>query len=391
MFRKLLMCVVILISVLNAAAEISEKETYFTDVYKQWKNGPPADPSFFPLAVWCQDVADAEAYKVGGINTYVGLWKGPGPGELEALKAAGMYVVCDQNKLALSKKDDRTIIAWMHGDEPDNAQSLPGGKGYGPCIRPSVIVSGYQSIKSRDSSRPIMGNFGQGLVLENYKGRGAGASINDYREYFKGADIVSFDVYPVVNYGADFLWYQAKGLDRITEFSGSSKIKWNCMESTAINGMKKPSPLQIKAEIWISILSGSKGIIYFCHRFGKNPDTRALLHDKEIFPAVTRINQQITELAPIINSPDSKGLSVSSLKGGINFKAALKQYKGDRYVFAVPMKNGDTAAKFEISGITKETKAEVLGESRTVEVSKKGVFKDEFKAWQVHLYKIPKE
>ncbi len=48
-----------------------------------------------------------------------------------------MQVICDQNAVGLTHKDDPTIIGWMHGDEPDNAQELPGGKGYGPPIPPA--------------------------------------------------------------------------------------------------------------------------------------------------------------------------------------------------------------------------------------------------------------
>jgi len=72
-----------------------------------------------------------QKYKEAGINTYVALWKGPSQEQVDALKGLGMKLVCHQNEFGLKQKDDATIIAWMHGDEPDNAQSKQGG-GYGP-------------------------------------------------------------------------------------------------------------------------------------------------------------------------------------------------------------------------------------------------------------------
>ena len=93
----------------------------------------PFDSSddFFPIAVWLQHPRNALKYKAAGFNTYVGLWKGPTDVQLAALRGVGMKVICSQNEVGLRRLDDETIIGWMHGDEPDNAQSLGNGKGYG--------------------------------------------------------------------------------------------------------------------------------------------------------------------------------------------------------------------------------------------------------------------
>ena len=66
-----------------------------------------------------------------------------------------MYVICSQNAAGLAHKDDPTIIAWMHGDEPDNAQEKKGG-GYGPPILPEKIVADYKKIREADPSIPMM-------------------------------------------------------------------------------------------------------------------------------------------------------------------------------------------------------------------------------------------
>jgi hypothetical protein len=83
-----------------------------------------SDPRFFPIAVWLQDPGNAPRYKDMGINVYVGLWRGPTEKQLALRKKHGMRVICAQNAVGLQHKGDPTILAWMHGDEPDNAQTV---------------------------------------------------------------------------------------------------------------------------------------------------------------------------------------------------------------------------------------------------------------------------
>ncbi len=64
--------------------------------------------------------------------------------------------------------DDPTIVGWMHGDEPDNAQELPGGKGYGPPMPPAKIVAEYEAIRKADPTRPVMLNLGQGVAWDGW-------------------------------------------------------------------------------------------------------------------------------------------------------------------------------------------------------------------------------
>src|ERR1051326_4577753 len=137
-----------------------------TTTYAKWQHGPPASSNYFPIAVWLQSPSNATKFKAAGINLYVGLWQGPTEEQLATLKAAGMPVICEQNAIGLAHKNDPTIIGWMHGDEPDNAQPVKdpvtGKEGYGPCIPPSRIVADYNRLRAIDPTRPILLNLGQG-------------------------------------------------------------------------------------------------------------------------------------------------------------------------------------------------------------------------------------
>ena len=138
-----------------------------TTEYAGWANGPSADASYFPIGVWLQDPANAARYKEAGINLFVGLWKGPTEEQLATLTAAGMRVICGQNEVGLAHLDDPIIAAWMHGDEPDNAQPLPGEPGrWGGAVDPLNIQADYARIRERDPSRPVWLNLGQGVANE---------------------------------------------------------------------------------------------------------------------------------------------------------------------------------------------------------------------------------
>src|SRR5437867_9373312 len=220
----------------------------------RWLHGPPTDPGYFPIAVWLQDPANATRFRQAGINLYVGLWKGPTEAQLAALKAAGMPVICEQNAVGLANRSDPTIVGWMHGDEPDNAQPITdpktGQQGYGGPVPPPKVVAEYERLRAADPTRPILLNLGQGVANDEWIGRGSGARRDDYNTYVKGCDVVSFDVYPVAGIdkpdGANYLWYVAKGVSRLVDWTRGTKIIWNCLECTHIGDEKaKATPHQV--------------------------------------------------------------------------------------------------------------------------------------------------
>ncbi len=389
--------------------------------YAKWKNGPGKSEDYFPLAVWLQDPKDAKLYKNAGINLYVGLWNGPTEKQLEQLREAGMPVICEQNEYALKHLDDSIIVAWMHGDEPDNAHkfsdywnhdknkikdawpeaiykkqnlAVNDYRGYGPPVPPKWIVREYDEIKKNDPTRPIMLNLGQGISWPGYHGRGERTGhLEDYPEYIKGADIVSFDIYPACNPHLDVhnaLWYVPQGVCRLRKWGGddSGRIVWNAMECTEISHSGyKPTVEQVKTEVWMSIIHGSRGIIYFVHKFTKPRSTRMLLEDPEMLAAVTAINKQITELAPVLNSPTiANGATVESSNSKTPIHTMVKRKDGVTYLFAVAMYDEGTKASFKLNGIG-NAEAEVLGENRTIKIVN-GYFTDNFKGNAVHLYKI---
>lgn len=355
------------------------------------------DVSDFPIAVWLQSPENARRYQAAGINLYVGLWQGPTEAQLTTLKAAGMPVICTQNAVGLAHKDDPTIVGWMHQDEPDNAQlvtdAATGKQTFGPCVPPTQIVTGYKSLKSADPTRPVLLNLSQGVANDEWIGRGEGAKPDDYKTYVQGADIVSFDVYPVAGLdkpqSEDYLWYVAKGVQRLEQWTSGKKRVWSCIECSQIDRVgAKPTPAQVRSEVWMALTHGATGLIYFTHQFKPTFDEHALLDDPAMLAGVTAINRQIHALAPVLNSPTvTDEATVVSSVGTTPIDLMVKRHAGTTYIFAIGMRNGAARGAFTVRNLPQSASADVLGEGRTI-VIKNGQFEDDFQPFDVHLYRI---
>ena len=363
------------------------------DPYAQWMNGPPKSESYFPIAVWLQDPSMAGRYKQAGINLYIGLWQGPTDAQLAQLAQYRMPVFCDQNNVGLAHKKDRTIVGWMIApDEPDNAQLLPSGDSYGPPILPSTIVAEYEQLRAADPTRPLLLNLGQGVAWDGWYGRGTRTDHpEDYPLYCEGCDIASFDIYPVADDDPAItgqLDLVGQGVERLVTFSGGTKPVWDCIECTDINGTGKATPQEIRAEVWMSLVNGSSGLIYFVHQFLPTFDEHALLDDPVNLAAVTAINHQIMELAPALNSPTvANALTVDSSNSNVPVATMVKKCRGRTYVFAVATQPGVTDVTFTLAGLRHRAQIEVLGEDRIMSAAA-GQFQDHFNDWDVHLYEI---
>jgi hypothetical protein len=156
-----------------------------------------------------------------------------------------------------------------------------------------------------------------------------------------------------------------------------------------MDGKGKPTPSQVKTEVWMSLIHGSRGIIYFVHVFQPKSNPAGLLADAEMSAGVGEINKQIIELAPALNSLTVKdGATVeSSLGKDAPIDLMVKKEGGATYVFAAAMRDAPAKGSLVVKGLPAKATAVVVGESRKIDVVD-GKFADDFKGYQVHLYKI---
>ena len=360
--------------------------------YTQWSHGPSSDPSFFPIAVWLQSPSNAGAYQALGVNTFIGLWDGPTDQQLSDLTSAHMPTLCDQDVDWASHLDDPIVTGWTQQDEPDNAQALPDGGGYGPCIDPSVIQQIGNTYRQNDSTRPVFLNTGQGTAWADYYGRGSAcAGVDDYAQYALGADILSFDIYPVNSTDAPVqgkLEMVAAGVDHLRTASNNEKAVWTWIETTGFNDPSAtPTPDQIRTEVWMVLVHGARGFGYFCHIFSPSFDETGLLDTPASSQAVTDIDAQIQQLAPVLNQPSlANGATVQSSDANVPIDIMAKRYQGTLYVFAVNMRPTAADGTFTIRTPTSGS-ITAMGESRTIDLSG-GTFTDHFDGYAVHLYQF---
>jgi hypothetical protein len=352
-----------------------------------------ADPTRIPIAVWLQVPANAAKYAKIGINCYVGLWEGPNESQLATLEKAAMPLICEPNEEALKPRWNREIVGWLQQDEPDNAQELAGDSGYGPPITPDEMVTRYHAMKNADPSRrPVYLGLGQGVAWDGWFGRGVRSNKpEDYPRYVEAGDIVGFDIYPVTHDQKEVagkLEYVGRGIDRLVKWTGGKKPVWACIECTRINNVKvKPTPAQVRAEVWMALIHGARGIDYFVHQFKPRFIEAAVLQDPPMCEAITKINAQVEQLAPVLNAPAPEDSAVWEIAGHdkSTIAAITRRAGGATYVFAVGMSSATVDATFHLAG--GDGSISVLDENHFI-TSSGGHWVDTFRGYEVHLYRM---
>ncbi|WP_334128569.1 hypothetical protein [Sneathiella sp.] len=350
----------------------------------------------FPVGVWLQDPANAPAYKAIGINFYAGLWDGPTERQLRDLMAAGMAVFAPQNDLARQSTYSDIIAGWIMPDEPDNAQQKDGG-GFGPPVPPQEVVRLYQEMKARDPDRPVLLNLGQGVAWDVWHGRGTRTNHpEDYKTYVGGGDILSFDIYPFTHSDRSVrgrLDYVARGVDRLIRWSGGAKPVWSVIEASGVsNPDLAPSGDDVRRLVWLSIIHGARGIIYFVHQFRPYFIEASLLQNEALSRDIAAINARLQSLAPVLNSPDLDGavaIETDAATPG-SVVAIARQDDCHIYIFAGSISRFPVPARIRLSLPVTDGPTEVLDEQRLVTVSEGG-FSDHFDSYATHLYKVARE
>jgi hypothetical protein len=372
--------------------------------YSKWTNGLPTDQAFFPITVWYQSTTSGYFYQQMGVNfqTY---WADPAnttESHLTQLKQYSMSGITGYTDMYLNSANTSVVKGWFHPqDEPDNAVN-----GTQDPVPPASIIADYNAIVAKDATRPVFINLGQGAAIDSWYGRGNRTyHPEDYAEYCKGADVISFDVYPMnvtpwttadatwkYNFKTELsgnIWYVAKGVDNLRKATDYKKPIWAFIETTNYNSDPacKLTPVETKAEVWMALIHGARGIGYFVHILKPTHIQAGVLNNAAMKAEITSINSTIKANAPILNTQTvSNGASVTTNNSANPVDIMVKRYNGFTYIYAVSMRPGTPSATFRLRDFVGNQTIEVVGENRTIE-SVDGVFQDSFSNWGVHIYK----
>jgi hypothetical protein len=357
---------------------------------------PPDDPAFFPVGVWLQDPALAPRYRDLGVNLYVHLWSDPAEEQLRTLREAGMRLICRPTEGALARRNDPAIVAWMQPDEPDSAQLGGPCRAMKPPIPPETVVAEHARLRAADPSRPVFLNLGPGVIWDACPSRGPRANHpEDYAAYARGADILGFGLYPANRAEPEVagrLELVAAGVDRLRASGGGRKPVWAFLECTTIRDAgRAPAAREVRAEAWMALVHGARGIVWFAHRLKPSFSEAGLLEDAAMAKTVADLNGRIRALAPALNAPALRGAAtVASSDPAIPVDVRVARYAGSTFLFAVAMRDAPTRATFAVRGLAGRATVEAIGEGRTLPAAD-GVFADDFEGYGVHLYRIDGE
>lgn len=160
-----------------------------------------------------------------------------------------------------------------------------------------------------------------------------------YPAFFESADVIGFDTYPVeVRCSLSFIdnvYWMQRELVSLTK--GKPTFQWieaGPMEHCRDN--EDPTPTVVRAETWLAIAGGARGIGYF-------PDWWA----EPIRNEVRITNREILALAPALLAPIAK---VNwSTDGPVRVSA--RRYNGATYVIAANTSTSEATASFSVPGL----------------------------------------
>jgi hypothetical protein len=372
--------------------------------YGQFSNALPTSPDYFPIGVWGaynftpENVAKDQA---AGLNLYVWNADTAAWGQTN-IANAGMHTFQEAGNTANIGAHTR---GWMLSDEPD--MRFGPGNNTTTCDGPHLQTgawSGYQEMRARLSMVPdnriTYANYGKGIAGPQWE---TDAQASCFVNAFQ--DVTSADIYwhtdPNETSHAQSGTSGGYGqtVDRLRALDardGRRHPIWNFVEVTwpwgeqpGTAGLDKPTVAEIRGAVWHSIIAGARGIVYFQHSFSGPCQTHHALRDTgtacygSVIDGVRAVNQQITQLAPTLNSPTV----ISGFTYSTGAVRAMAKLNGSQFtIFAGSKANVSSNATFNLP--VGNTTATVVGEARTIPVTN-GSFTDSFANGNtIHIYRL---
>lgn len=288
-------------------------------------SGTPAVPSssplrvngnaVFPRMVWRQCPSYYPGSLNSGINLFLGVSCDDPDVQFDRLAGRAMSTV-DAKTPGVSGPG---VVGWHLPDEADvsvgRAESLPRPKASGRVT--------FLTLTDHFSERAAPPPNGKAI----------------YPGFFERADVIGFDTYPVEVRCSlaqiDNVYWMQRELIGLT--GGKPTFQWieaGPMEHCREN--QDPTPAVVRAETWLAIAGGARGIGYF-------PDWWV----EDIRAEVRLTNREILALAPALLAPAAQ--ASWSAEGPV--RVAARRFNGATYVVAVNTSTSPATASFSVPGL----------------------------------------
>jgi hypothetical protein len=306
-------------------------------------NGAP----FFPRMVWRQCPSAYPESLAAGINVFLGVYCSE-PGEQFATLAGRALSTIDHEQRGFSAPG---LVGFHLPDEVD--VTLPQKREL-----PQSNISGrvtFLTMTDHFSARKAPPPGGRGV----------------YPGLIAKADVVGFDSYPLEERCRPDTIHQVYDLQRDLVAMAPGKPTFQWIEAAPMEKCFRydPTPEIVRAETWLAIAGGARGIGYF-------PD----VWPEAIRRTITEVNREITALAPALLA--SEATAYPDWTSGV--KASVRRHNGATYVIAVNPAQKKVTAKISVSGLA-GTPLRVFSEGRSVTPAG-GLIVDEFAPLQARVY-----
>jgi hypothetical protein len=315
---------------------------------------------FFPVLSYEQCADTVGRALAVGVNTFVQV---PYTGCAQSARVSPPYVLSDDYAASSGN-------GWYLPDEPD-------GWGIPPermPVLPPVAETGRLRVLN------VTQHFysGQAPVNDHF-------DRNDYRRFAAFADVVGFDMYPVVKFcGRVPLLDVFRAQRELMTLYAPGKPTFQWIETSRMTGECPTIPITpaiVNAEAWLAAAGGACGIGLFTNSW------TGALWNRWDFDAGVEQQLPITvvrlqRLAPALCT-GSYGDVVVPWDGGV--AASSRSLNGALYVVAVNTNPRPVAVPFRVDALGGR-RLDVMDENRTIVPAKKVFFRDRFAPYEVHVY-----
>lgn len=240
-------------------------------------------------------------------------------------------------------KDHPACLAWYVLDEPGTADKTP-------------LLERLRVAHEADPGRPAYINY-----------------VGDYAADFPG-DIASLDRYPIP--WSDPATIAAATQSMADATRGSRKPIWIWLQDTGFAYFlaREPTPLEEDCMVYLSLIHGARGILYFAHKPRSAPLWNEMRH----------LAREVEELTPVLS--DTRGGPKAQVSDA-RIHLCTKRHEGKVYIVAMNSTPERVEAAFEGDGVRGRSTADVWFEARSVEV-REGRLTDGFGPFERHVYEL---
>jgi len=341
----------------------SREGVFTTNPFPDWTVGAVIDRTlfvdgqpFFPRMVYAQCDWAYQFSLAAGVNFYMGAGCGTPWQQLELLRARAVSAVPASHK---NVTDGRGMVGWYHPDEADlhvPPEALPFHPPWQQTNRVTFLT--------------LSGRVYSGSALP------PGASRAVYPRFVARADMIGFDLYPLQ------VWCRRDALGAVYEAQRElaalaaprATYQWieaGRMEFCGGRADVDPTPATVRAETWLAIAGGARGIGWFPAHW-----------QPPIAAAITRLSTEISALAPALLAREIPVLT----KPTSPVKAGGRRLNGATYVIAANSSFRTVTASLSVPGL-RATSALVFGETRRVPV-RAGMIVDRFGPLATKVYVV---